>query len=85
MAIKKNEILFANLSIDGGRTSLIQGTTDMCEAGAHINQHIRVKMGCERRPRAPDCDYTGSDLALFISLWRLIRRGMKGLPFDAGS
>ena len=44
---------------EGGRTGLIQGTTDMCEAGAHINQHIRVKMGCERRPRAPDCDYTG--------------------------
>ena len=70
---------------EGGRTGLIQGTTDMCEAGAYINQHIRVKMGCERRPRAPDCDYTGSDLALFIGLWRLIRRGMKGLPFDAGS
>jgi hypothetical protein len=44
MGIKKNEILFANLSIDGGRTSLIQGTTDMCEAGAHTNQ-IRENMG----------------------------------------
>jgi len=59
MRIKKNEILFANLCIDGGRTSLIQGTTDMCEAGAHINQHIRVKMGCDRRPRASVCSRNG--------------------------
>jgi hypothetical protein len=36
MTIKKNEILFANLSIDGGRTSLIQGTTGICEVG-HIS------------------------------------------------
>ena len=31
-------------------------------------QRIRVKMGCERRPRAPVCDYTGSDLALVTGL-----------------
>jgi len=27
-----------------------------------------ANMGCDRRPRAPVCDYTGSDLALFMGL-----------------
>jgi phosphatidylglycerophosphatase A len=38
------EILFTTQYVGGGRTSLIQGTTDMCEAGAHTNQ-IRENMG----------------------------------------
>jgi len=50
-----------------------KGVTGVCDGGAHTKkqQRIRVKMGCERRPRAPVCDYTGSDLALFMGLWRM--------------
>jgi hypothetical protein len=44
---------------EGGRTGLIQGTTDICEVGAYINQHIRVIMGCDRRPRASVCSRNG--------------------------
>jgi len=76
MGIKKNEILFTTLSIDGGRTSLIQGTTDMCEEKLFLNNemgHIStnifvllwVVIGDQELPTVIT---RVSDLALFISL-----------------
>ena len=46
MAIKKNEILFANLSIDGGRTSLFQGTTGVCEVGHIPTKFVKIWVIC---------------------------------------
>ena len=74
--MKKIEILFKIKSMDGGRISLQTRIRQVCAGkklflnndGGTYQKLIRKNMGFERRPRAPVCDYTGSDLALFTGL-----------------